>query len=121
MHPLLRCPIRMVAMSAGYALAGPIGGLIGLGAAVWISWDRPSSSPAGTSTLPPHVRDAYRRLGVKPAVDNTTLQAAYRRLMSRHHPDKLGPDASCAERESARETTIKIRAAYDLLRKRRGL
>jgi DnaJ-domain-containing protein 1 len=120
MHPLLRWPVRMVAMSAGYAVGGPVGGLLGLGVAFWVSRERQQPVLPRTDTLPPDVRDAYRSLGVKPAVDNDTLRTAYRRLMNRHHPDKLDPGAITSEVEAARQATLRIRAAYDLLRKRRG-
>lgn len=34
--------------------------------------------------------DPYRTLGVDPAADYMTIQAAYRRLMREHHPDRAG-------------------------------
>ena len=47
---------------------------------------------------------------------------AFRRLMSRHHPDKLKanglPDSML---EHAKQRTQAIREAYDLLRERRGM
>lgn len=34
--------------------------------------------------------DPYRVLGVEPTADFATIQAAYRRLMREHHPDRTG-------------------------------
>ncbi len=66
--------------------------------------------------LPHALRQAYQVLGVDHWIDDEQLKLAYRRLMSRHHPDKLG--AQSAEREllRARENSVAIRAAYDLIR-----
>jgi DnaJ like chaperone protein len=47
---------------------------------------------------------------------------AYRRQMSRHHPDKLkanGLPPSMLER--AKERTQQIQAAYEVIRERRGM
>ena len=65
---------------------------------------------------------AYRTLEVDPAVNNEDLTRAYRRLMSRHHPDKLKanglPDSML---EHAKQRTQAIREAYELLRQQRGM
>jgi hypothetical protein len=52
--------------------------------------------------------DPYRVLGVKPTADFATIQAAYRRLMREHHPDRTG--AGDDERAQA------INAAFTLLK-----
>ncbi len=65
---------------------------------------------------------AYRTLEVEPAISNEELTKAYRRLMSRHHPDKLKanglPDSML---EHAKQRTQAIREAYELLREQRGI
>lgn len=65
---------------------------------------------------------AYRALEVDPAVSNEELTRAYRRLMSRHHPDKLKanglPDSML---EHAKQRTQAVREAYEFLREQRGL
>jgi DnaJ like chaperone protein len=65
---------------------------------------------------------AYRTLEVDAAVTNDELIKAYRRLMSRHHPDKLKanglPDSML---EHAKQRTQAIREAYELLRDQRGI
>lgn len=53
--------------------------------------------------------DPYRVLGVEPTADFTVIQAAYRRLMREHHPDRAGADAD-DERAQA------INAAFTLLK-----
>jgi DnaJ like chaperone protein len=65
---------------------------------------------------------AYRALEVDAAITNEELTRAYRRLMSRHHPDKLKanglPDSML---EHAKQRTQAIREAYELLRAQRGM
>jgi DnaJ like chaperone protein len=65
---------------------------------------------------------AYRTLEVEASVTNEQLTRAYRRLMSRHHPDKLKanglPDSML---EHAKQRTQAIREAYELLRGQRGI
>jgi DnaJ like chaperone protein len=74
---------------------------------------------AGVEAL---IATAYRTLEVDPDITNDELTKAYRRLMSRHHPDKLKanglPDSML---EHAKQRTQAIREAYDLLRERRGM
>ena len=65
---------------------------------------------------------AYRTLEVDASVSDAELVKSYRRLMSRHHPDKLKanglPDSML---EHAKQRTQAIREAYELLRGQRGL
>jgi DnaJ like chaperone protein len=79
----------------------------------------------GTGAAPtPEVRiaAAYRTLEVDASVSDAELVKSYRRLMSRHHPDKLKanglPDSML---EHAKQRTQAIREAYELLRGQRGL
>lgn len=81
-------------------------------------------APAGAGPADHAARTAaaYRTLEVEPAVSNEELTRAYRRLMSRHHPDKLKanglPDSML---EHAKQRTQAIREAYELLRTQRNL
>jgi DnaJ like chaperone protein len=65
---------------------------------------------------------AYEVLGVPAAASDREVKVAYRRLMNEHHPDKQAarglPPALV---EMAEERTREIRAAYDLVRERRGM
>ena len=67
------------------------------------------------------VADALRVLGLEPGADPAAIKKAYRRLMNRHHPDKLAarglPEALM---EDARRKTQSVQAAYASL-KERGL
>jgi DnaJ like chaperone protein len=64
---------------------------------------------------------AYRVLEVEPDASDDELAKAYRRQLSRHHPDKLKanglPDSMV---EHAKQRTQQIIEAYELIRERRG-
>jgi len=65
---------------------------------------------------------ALRLLGVEPDTEGDRVKQAYRRLVSRHHPDKLaGSGASEMQVREATERTRELHQAYALIRKRRGL
>ena len=70
--------------------------------------------------LPDDLRRAYALLDVDHWVDDDALKLAYRRHMSRHHPDKLGAVDDPGLTQRARENSVAIRAAYDLIRERRS-
>ena len=58
--------------------------------------------------------DAYKILGVKPSADDAEIKTAYRRLMSRHHPDKLVAKGLPEEMmELATEKTREIQKAWE--------
>jgi len=82
---------------------------------------RQSAASAGPD-IDVRVAGAYRTLEVDPEISDAELVKAYRRLMSRNHPDKLKanglPDSML---EHAKQRTQAIREAYELLRERRGL
>lgn len=77
----------------------------------------PDRQAGGLGTL----EGAYRALGVEPGASDDAVKTAYRRLMNQHHPDKQAarglPESL---REVAEERTREIRAAYELIRERRG-
>ena len=78
-------------------------------------------SPAGDADSD-RMRDAYRTLGVDAAATNADIKKAYRRLMNRHHPDKLaGSNPEPAVLDEAKRMTREVRAAYDLLKTRRAI
>ena len=66
--------------------------------------------------------EAYRVLETTPAASDEAIAKAYRRQLSRHHPDKLKanglPDSMI---EHAKQRTQQIIEAWELIRARRGL
>jgi len=65
---------------------------------------------------------AYQALGIDSTATDKEVKTAYRRLMNQHHPDKLVakglPDSMM---EVAKERTREIRAAYEVIKERRGI
>jgi DnaJ like chaperone protein len=80
----------------------------------------PSGSAQATSAE--RLAQAYSLLEASATLADEDLVKAYRRQMSRHHPDKLkahGLPESMLER--AKERTQQIQAAYELIRAARGM
>jgi DnaJ like chaperone protein len=78
-------------------------------------------SPAGDADAS-RVRMAYATLGVDSTASNAEVTKAYRRLMSRNHPDKIA--ASNPDRQAlaqAEQRTKDIRRAYEMLKARRSI
>lgn len=75
------------------------------------------SAYSGRNTL----EEAYTTLGVEQHAAMPEIKKAYRRLMSKHHPDKLqGEGVSDKMLELAKERAQAIQNAYDLLKKHHG-
>ena len=75
---------------------------------------RPSVSSAIT------YQDALRLLGVSATSEPAQLKRAYRRLLSRHHPDKIaGSGATALQVREATDKTRELHNAYTLIRERR--
>jgi len=68
------------------------------------------------------IEDAYAVLGIKKSATDAEVKKAYRRLMSQHHPDKLVSKGLPEEMMTiAKEKTQEIKAAYDDVKKARGM
>lgn len=76
------------------------------------SQPRPGSAPPG--------KDPYAVLGITRAASEREVKTAYRRLISQHHPDKLG-DVPEALKQRAEERAREINAAYEKIRAERGI
>lgn len=64
--------------------------------------------------------DAYAVLEISPSASDDEVKSAYRRMAMKNHPDKvasLGPDV----RKAAEEKFMKIRDAYDTIKRERGI
>src|SRR5690606_10353061 len=60
------------------------------------------------------LQNAYRVLGLAPTADDAEVKKAYRRLMSRHHPDKLMAKGLSPEMiKMATQKTQQIKSAYE--------
>jgi DnaJ like chaperone protein len=65
---------------------------------------------------------AYRVLETPPTASNDAIVKAYRRQLSRHHPDKLKANGLPESMiEHAKQRTQQIIEAYELIRERRGI
>jgi DnaJ like chaperone protein len=77
----------------------------------------PKQAPRGGS-----LAECYAELEVAPGISDQDLKKAYRRQMSRHHPDKLvanGLPESMTQ--MAKEKTQRIQEAYEGIRTARGI
>lgn len=64
--------------------------------------------------------DPYAVLGLERDADNATIKRTYRKLMSEHHPDRLGELPDDLKRR-AQERASTINAAYDQIKQQRGI
>jgi len=97
---------------------------------LWLGWRR-AALQALAGEYAPHqsgvlresnsYQEALRLLGVSATTSPAQIKQAYRRLLSRHHPDKVaGSGANPARVREATEKTRELHQAYDLIRQQLG-
>jgi DnaJ like chaperone protein len=67
----------------------------------------------------PQGPDPYAVLGIDRNADERAIKRAYRKLISEHHPDRLG-DLPDDMRKRAESRASEINAAYDRIKEMRG-
>lgn len=84
---------------------------------------RGGQSYGGGGYVPPQRNaqgpDPYTVLGIERSADDRAVKRAYRKLISEHHPDRLG-DLPEAMRRQAEARASEINAAYERIKAERG-
>ena len=79
------------------------------------------AGPRPPASSRPSEIDPYAVLGIAPGAAEREIKHAYRKLMSQHHPDKLGSDVPDELKRRAEERAREINAAYERIKSERGL
>ena len=83
------------------------------------AWDRAESGAARPSTSDP---DAYAVLGLRRNASDNEVRATWRKLMREIHPDSLAArGAQAAEIAGASERVARVNAAWDRIKRDRGI
>lgn len=70
----------------------------------------------------PSLDECYAKLGVTASTGDEDIRRAYRRLLSKHHPDKLAAAGASEEKvRQANDKTREICKAWEIIRKARNL
>jgi DnaJ like chaperone protein len=94
--------------------------LVNIEAMLRISRDSFKYQGPRQQSVPEQLSQAYRVLGVEASVSDAELATAYRRQLSRHHPDKLKANGLPESMlEHAKERTQQIIEAYELIKTHR--
>lgn len=81
------------------------------------SYQGQSSGSATRPSSAQQLADAYAVLGVERSASAAEVKRAYRKLMAKHHPDKLAAQGLPPEmRASAQQKAQQIQAAYELIK-----
>jgi len=82
---------------------------------------RRAQPPSAAKALLPRLQEAYATLEVKESASAGEIKQAYRRMISRHHPDRLeGQGVSEQELQRAAAKTHEIHRAFNEIRRTRG-
>lgn len=96
-----------------------LGVLLGHGVdAGWFALRQPTRTPPPPPPVPPPGDDPFAVLGVASSASEAEVDRAYRQLMGRFHPDRVGGAADDV-RAVAEVRAREINAAYDRIRARR--
>jgi len=130
-YDLLRAfvDVQLRAALAGNGISPParrilagIAGRLGLSALEFAHMEASVRSRHNASGKSDNLAECYAELEVDASISDAELVKAYRRQMSRHHPDKLvanGLPESMAQ--MAKEKTQRIQEAYEGIRAARGM
>ena len=117
---ILRCLCAMAAITPsdnGVSTLKSLGGLLGFApsriAGEYGAYHKDTHSTPERHESDPDLDAAYRQLDLQPGATLEQAKRAYRRLVSRAHPDKLPRNASDAEQRAAQERMVKLRDAFE--------
>jgi DnaJ like chaperone protein len=121
--------LQLRAALAGNGMSPParrslsgIAARLGISAAEFAAMEASLRARQGSARKSANLAECYAELEVEASISDQELVKAYRRQMSRHHPDKLvanGLPESMAQ--MAKEKTQRIQEAYELIRQARGM
>lgn len=114
-------PARQILQRIGASLGVSALELAHLEAVLRIRGSTAGAEPSSAAARQGALRDAYEVLEINDTATDPEVAKAYRRQLSRHHPDKLKANGLPESMlEHAKERTRQIIEAYDLIRKTRG-
>ena len=103
--------LAAIAAMKGYAYIAPED---------WEAWSRAQRGEGARARGPaPGSKDPYAILGVSRSASAAEVKRAYRKLISQHHPDKLG-NVPAELKRRAEERAREINAAYERIQHEKG-